>query len=193
MPATNAFPESIQTERLFIRTAKPGDGPAYNAAIVESLADLAPWLHWARTPPTLGVSELACRHAYGCFLLDEDMMALFFERSTGILIGGGGLHKADWKLRKFEIGYWGRSGFMGRGLITEAVTALADCAMTQLRANRLVLSVDERNVRSCRVAEKTGFVLEGTHRNADFDPNGQLRNLRVYAKTSALPLPDERP
>jgi RimJ/RimL family protein N-acetyltransferase len=185
MPAVDTFPESIQTDRLFIRTAKPGDGPAYNQAVVESLAELAPWLHWAKTPPTLEVSESACRHAYGCFLLDEDMMALFFERSTGTLVGGGGLHKADWKLRKFEIGYWGRTGYTGRGLISEAVTALADHAMVQLRANRLVLAVDENNVRSCRLAEKTGFVLEGTHRNADFAPNGQLRNLRVYAKTSA--------
>lgn len=185
MPSLDAFPESIETEQLLIRTARPGDGPVYNEAVVQSLSDLRPWLHWAKVAPTLEVSELACRHAYGCFLLDEDMMAMFFERKTGTLIGGGGLHKADWKLRKFEIGYWGRSGFTGRGLITEAVAALADHAMKELRANRLVLSVDEKNVRSCRVAERTGFVLEGTHKNADFGPDGQLRNLRVYAKTAA--------
>lgn len=185
MHTVNAFPESIETQRLLIRTAKPGDGRAYNEAVVASLPELSPWLHWAQTAPSLEVSELACRHAYGCFLLDEDMMALFFERDTGTLVGGGGLHKADWTLRRFEIGYWGRSGFTGRGLITEAVTALADHAMNPLRANRLELSVDEQNTRSCRLAERIGFALEGTRKNADFGPDGRLRNLRVYARTAA--------
>ena len=185
MSEVNTFPEALWSERLLIRTAKPGDGRAYNEAVVESLAALAPWLAWARTAPTLEVSEQACRHAYGCFLLDEDMMVFFFERSSGRLVGGGGLHKADWKIRKFEIGYWGRVGCTGQGLITEGVNALSDHAMEVLRANRLVLTVDERNLRSCRLAERSGFSFEGTHRNADLGPDGQLRNLRVYAKVPA--------
>lgn len=181
----NSLPEQLLSPRLLIRSARPGDGPAYNAAVLESLPELAPWLHWARTPPTLEVSEQACRHAYGCLLLDEDLMALFFERSTGRLVGGGGLHKADWKLRRFEVGYWCRSGHGGQGLITEAVNTLAEHALTVLRANRLVIQADERNLRSCRLAERAGFVHEGTHRNADFGPDGALRNLRVYARTPA--------
>ena len=185
MAAPNTFPEQLLSERLLIRVAKPGDGPAYNAAVVGSLPELAPWLHWATVAPTLEVSEQACRHAHGCFLLDEDLMAFFFERSSGSLIGGGGLHKADWKLRKFEIGYWCKTGSGGRGLITEAVNAMSEYAMNVLCANRLVLTVDDRNIRSWRLAERTGFVFEGTHRNADFGPDGKLRDLRVYAKTAA--------
>ena len=185
MTPINVFPDQLLSDRLSIRSAKPGDGPAYNHAVVESLAELAPWLHWAKTAPTVEVSELACRHAYGCFLLDEDMMAFFFERTTGQLVGGGGLHKADWKLRKFEIGYWGRTGYTGSGLITEGVRTLADHAISVLGANRLALTADERNVRSWKLAERAGFVLEGTLRNADFGPGGELRNLRVYAKTAA--------
>ena len=185
MPSPNTLPEQLLTERLLIRVAKPGDGAEYNAAVVESLPELAPWLHWATVAPTLEISEKACKQAYGCFLLDEDLMALFFERSSGHLIGGGGLHKADWKLRKFEIGYWCRTGFGAKGLVTEAVNAMSDHAMGVMRANRLVLTVDDQNIRSWRLAERTGFLYEGTHRNADFGPDGKLRNLRVYAKTAA--------
>lgn len=90
MPALNTLPEQLLTERLLIRVAKPGDGQVYNAAVIESLPELAPWLQWASVAPTLDVSERACRHAYGCFLLDEDLMALFFDRTSGVLIGGGG-------------------------------------------------------------------------------------------------------
>jgi RimJ/RimL family protein N-acetyltransferase len=185
MPAPNTLPEQLLTERLLIRVAMPGDGQVYNAAVVESLPELAPWLQWASVAPTLDVSEKACRHAYGCFLLDEDLMAFFFDRTSGVLIGGGGLHKADWRLRKFEVGYWCRTGSGGRGLITEAVQCLSDYAMNDLRANRLVLTVDDRNIRSWRLAERTGFAYEGIHRNADLGPDGQLRHLRVYAKTAA--------
>jgi len=185
MHAPNTLPEQLLSDRLLIRVAKPGDGPAYNAAVVESLAELSPWLAWAKTAPTLEESEAACRQAYGCFLLDEDLMAFFFERGSGQLVGGGGLHRADWKLRKFEIGYWCRTSFSGQGYITEAVNALSRHAMGVLRANRLVLTADERNLKSLRVAERTGFNYEGTHRNADFGPDGKLRCLRVYAKTAA--------
>lgn len=185
MNPSNILPEQLLSPRLLIRVAKPGDGAAFNAAVTESLPELSPWLHWAKEAPTAQASEEACRHAYGCFLLDEDLMAFFFDRSTGQLIGGGGLHKADWTLRKFEIGYWCRTGHGGQGLITEAVQVLADHAMNVLCANRLVLQADERNVRSWRLAERTGFRYEGTLRNADFAPNGQLRHLRVYAKTAA--------
>ena len=185
MTPPNTLPEQLMSERLVIRVAKPGDGQEFNAAVVESLQELAPWLHWATVAPTLEVSEEACRHAYGCFLLGEDLMTFFFDRSSGFLVGGGGLHKADWKLRKFEIGYWCRTGWAGRGFITEAVNTMSDYAMNVLRANRLALAVDERNIRSWRLAERTGFNYEGTHRNADFGPDGQLRNLRVYAKTAA--------
>ena len=184
MDASNSLPEQLQSARLLIRVARPGDGAEYNSAVVESLPELAPWLHWAQIAPSLEVSEKACKQAYGCLLLDEDFMALFFERSTGRLIGGGGLHKADWKLRKFEIGYWCRTGSGGKGLITEAVQAMAEHAMDAMRANRLVLTVDDRNVRSWQLAERAGFAYEGTHRNADFGPDGRLRDLRVYAKTA---------
>lgn len=185
MTATDRFPTELVSERLVIRPARPGDGSEFNEAVVESLPELAPWLHWAKEAPTVDVSEQDCRHAYGCFLLDEDMMVFFFERSTGKLVGGGGLHKADWKLRKFELGYWGRTTSIGKGLITEGANALADCAMSVLRANRLVLTCDERNGRSWKLAERIGFQFEGTMRNADFGPDGRLRNLRLYAKTSA--------
>ncbi|MBN8285719.1 GNAT family N-acetyltransferase [Zoogloea sp.] len=112
-------------------------------------------------------------------------MAFFFERGSGRLVGGGGLHKADWTLRKFEIDYWCRSGCGGQGLITEAVRTLADHAMTVLRAHRLELTVDDENRKSWQLAERAGFSLEGLHRHAGFTPQGKLRNLRVYAKTSA--------
>ncbi len=108
-------------------------------------------------------------------------MAFFLTRDGGELVGGSGLHKADWTLRQFEVGYWGRSRFSGAGLMTEGVRTLARHALDVLGANRVILTTDERNLRSQRLAERAGFEHEGTLRTDRLDLEGRLRNTRVYA------------
>lgn len=34
MQPLNVLPEMLETSRLLVRVAKPGDGPAFNAAVV---------------------------------------------------------------------------------------------------------------------------------------------------------------
>lgn len=138
----STFPEQIESERLIIRVARPGDGAAFNEAIMESLSELSPWLGWVTPPPTLEASEASCVAAHERFLRNEDLMAFFFLKDGGALVGGSGLHDADWDLRHFEVGYWGRSSFGGRGLMTEGVRALTDHALETLGATRVFLTTD---------------------------------------------------
>ncbi len=175
------LPETLESERLQIRVARPGDGAMFNEAVLESLPELAPWLGWVRPAPTLEKSEADCRAAHERFLRNEDLMAFFLAKDTGELVGGSGLHKADWTLRQFEVGYWGRARFAGSGLMTEGVRALARHAIELLGANRVFLTTDERNERSRRLAERAGFEFEGTLRHDRLDLEGKLRNTRVYA------------
>lgn len=176
------LPEQLETARLRIRVARPGDGPRFNEAVLASLSELSPWLSWVTPAPSVAASEADCRRAHARFLLNEDLMAFFFLKDDGTLVGGSGLHKADWKLRQFEIGYWGRSGYGGRGLMTEGVRALADHALQVLGASRVFLTTDARNERSWRLAERAGFEYEGTLRHDRPDLAGQLRDTRVYAR-----------
>jgi RimJ/RimL family protein N-acetyltransferase len=175
MKPTDQLPEQIETERLIIRVARPGDGAMYNAAVLESLQTLQPWLAWVTPPPTLEQSEQSCRRAYARFLLNEDLMVFFLLKSDGALVGGSGLHDADWKLRRFEIGYWGRERYGGQGLMTEGVNALAEHALRELAANRVLLSTDDANTRSWKLAERAGFTLE-------YDLAGHLRDTRMYSR-----------
>lgn len=177
-----SLPEQIESARLIIRVARPGDGPIFNAAILESLERLSPWLGWVTPVPTLEQSEESCRRAFARFLLNEDLMAFFFRKSDGVLIGGSGLHDADWNLRCFEIGYWGHSRFSGQGLVTEGVAALADHAIESLHASRVFLTTDDRNVPSWRLAERAGFELEGILRNDRKNLSGDFRNTRIYSR-----------
>ncbi len=180
----NQLPEQLETERLIVRVARPGDGPVFNQAIHDSHAELAPWLGWVTPAPSLAESEFSCRRAYARFLLNEDLMAFFFLKDGGDLVGGSGLHKADWNLRCFEVGYWGRTKYAGQGYMTEGVRALTEHALSQLQAARVFLTTDEQNTASWRLAERAGFSLEGTLRNERFNLQGKLRNTRVYARIS---------
>lgn len=182
MSFNNQLPEKLETERLLIRVAQPGDGTIFNEAILESLESLTPWLSWVTPVPSIEESELGCRRAYAKFLLNEDLMVFFFLKSDGTLIGGSGLHDVDWRLRRFEIGYWGRTRYCGSGLITEGVKALTEYALYDLLANRVFLSTDAKNIRSCKLAERAGFELEGTLRNERFNLMGQLRDTRMYSR-----------
>ena len=181
MPFLDRLPERLESERLLIRVARPGDGALFAQAIADSHAELAPWLGWVSPPPTPDEAEARCLAAHGRFERNEDLMALFLTRDGGELVGGSGLHKADWTLRQFEVGYWGRTRFAGAGLVTEGVRALARHAIEMLGANRVFLTTDERNLRSRALAERAGFEYEGTLRQDRLDLQGRLRNTRVYA------------
>lgn len=178
----STLPELIETERLVIRVARPEDAPSLHLAVRESIAELKPWLGWVSPPPTQDQSLASCKRAYARFLVNEDLMVLLFLKSDGTLVGGSGLHSVNWDLRHFEVGYWGRTGYCGAGLITEAVRALGEHALAELGATRVYLTTDERNGASWRLAERAGFELEGVLRNERRDFTGTLRNTRVYSR-----------
>lgn len=186
-PLLEFVPDSIVTPRLILRSPRASDGPALNAAVVESLEALQPYMPWAQTAPTLAQSEAECRRMQAKVLLREDLPMMMFERaadgSERGLIGGTGLHRIDWKVRRFEVGYWCRSSRVGEGFVGEAVEAITRCAFEQLQARRVEVRMDDGNERSWRVAERAGFTLEGVLRSQSLNPDGEPRDTRVYAKT----------
>jgi RimJ/RimL family protein N-acetyltransferase len=183
-------PERIETERMILRCPQPGDGAVVNAAIRESLDALRPFMPWAQSAPGLDESELVCRRAQARFRLREDLVLSMFERaadgSEGRYIGGCGLHRILWDVRRFEIGYWCRSSSAGQGFVTEAVRGLNRMAFDQLGARRVELRMDGNNERSRRVAERAGFTFEGVLRGDSLTPQGDVRDTRVYARVLGI-------
>lgn len=180
------LPEQFESERLIIRCPRPGDGQTIYEATIESLADLRRFpasMSWAMNAPSLESSETFCREGYANYQARKDLPLLLFLKSNGALVGASGLHRFNWKVPKFEIGFWCRSSLQGNGFITEAVNAITAIAFELLGAHRVVVYSDELNIPSWRVCERAGYELEGTMRNDRVDPDGTLRNIRVYAKT----------
>jgi len=181
------FPDSFDTERLTIRAPRLGDAPEIVQAVTESLNELRPWMPWAKEAPTIEGTEERLRKAMAKWITREDLLLHIYLKETKTWVAGSGLHRIDWETRTFEIGYWVRTKFAGQGYVTEAVNGIATFAFTHLRANRVEIRCDARNVRSAAVAKRCGFLLEGTFRHEDLGVEGDLRDTLVFSKIS----PDE--
>jgi RimJ/RimL family protein N-acetyltransferase len=116
----------------------------------------------------------------------SDLRLYLINKTTGQFIGSSGLHRIDWQVRKFEIGYWVNTPFSGQGYITEAVEGITNFAINELQANRIEIRCDSRNTRSARVAERLGFTMEGILRNDRCDVEGSLRNTVVFSKVRGV-------
>src|SRR3712207_6606144 len=92
------IPEAFETERLVVRIARPGDGPGVNAAIVESIEELKPWMPWAHPTPTAEQSEAHGRRAHAKFHGREDLHYRGWLKGTDTFVVGSGLHRIDWSV-----------------------------------------------------------------------------------------------
>lgn len=185
-PILRDFPHEFHTERLTIRCPMPGDGPAHYAAVAESLAELRPWLPWAMYEPSVEASEIFARQGYCKFLSRDDLPLVVLLKGTDIIAGGSGLHRIQWDVPKFEIGYWLRTSLVGRGYMTEAVAGISQFAFATLGAQRVEIRCDARNERSAAIPRRLGFVHEATLRHEARDHHSQeLRDTLIFAKIAA--------
>lgn len=183
MTNTIPYPFELMTERLVIRSPAVAVAPHMCEAIKESIETLRPWVPWATHVPSLKEEEENCAKTAQDFKDNKDFCLHLFLKSSGVFIGGSGLHRVDWSVPKFEIGYWVRSSYSGYGYITEAVAEITRFAFDELGAKRIEIRTSTRNVKSWRVPERLGFTLEGILRNNGRHIDGSLKDTRVYSRT----------
>ncbi|MEJ8547971.1 GNAT family N-acetyltransferase [Brevibacillus borstelensis] len=177
------FPCEFFTERLLIRMPKPGDGKAVFQAINASMAELKPWMPFAHYEQTEQDVELNIRESYVNFLKREDLRLLVFHKESGEFVASSGLHRINWAIPKLEIGYWIDTRFSGKGYMTEAVQGITSFAFEELKARRIEIRCDPRNVKSRAIPEKLGFALEGILHSDSLSADGkELRDTCVFAK-----------
>ncbi|KMY54985.1 acetyltransferase [Bacillus sp. FJAT-27231] len=177
------FPSELYSARLWIRMPMPGDGKMVYEAINVSREELQVWLPFAKHKQSLEETEANVREAHAEFLTRKDLRFHIFHKETGEFIGSTGLHRMNWNVPKFEIGYWIDTRQSGKGYITEAVEALTNFAFDVLQARRVEIRCDEKNSKSRAIPEKLGFYLEGTLRHDDVAVDGKdLRNTCIYSK-----------
>lgn len=89
----------------------------------------------------------------------------------------------------FELAYQLHDGgHAGRGYVTEAVQLLVDYLFAAKKEHRIHLVIVPENAASRRIAEKCGFVLEGTVRGAFFN-DGRNQDVLLYSLLRTDPRP----
>lgn len=183
-PAINwDFEPLFESERLIIRMPKLEDSEAVYEAIYRSAKSLKPHMIWAQKEPVREDVRESIRKAHAAFIAREDLRMHLFLKETGEFVGSSGLHRIDWAIPKFEIGYWVDDNFEGKGYMTEATNRIAKFAFEELAAQRIEIRCDRDNIRSRAVAERSGFELEGILRNDRLAASGlELRDTCIYSK-----------
>ncbi len=90
--------------------------------------------------------------------------------------------------RELELGYTVTPAARGRGAATWAVRALTEWAVRELDPLRIQLQISADNAASKRVAERAGYVYEGTLRSVHFK-QGARQDMEVWSRVPDDPAP----
>lgn len=149
--------ETLKTQRLVLRpftTADAGDVLAY--------ANDAEWVRYliniAHPFTKKDAEDFVERFSDPVGWDDFPMFAVTLE---GRVIGTVYLNALDRANERAELGYDLARKHWGKGLATEATSAVVDWAFRTYNLNKLYATCDPRNARSMRVLDKLGMKREG--------------------------------
>ena len=143
---------------------------------------LREWMPWVDATLTEGDTLAFIRASLEQFAGNNGFAAGIWSAAgkSETFAGVIGTHKINWMNRKVEIGYWVGEEFQGRGIVTEACRAVVTHLFCELDLNRIEIHCATANAKSCAIARRLGFTLEGTLREAELC-TGRYLDLHVFA------------
>ncbi len=169
-------PLEVATDRLSLRPFRPEDATQLFEATDASRETLLPWLPWASGENLDEAGALRCIRQFGADIERPDCpeyVVGIFDRESGEVLGGTGLHHVRPEVHEAETGYWIRQDRRAAGLCTEAVGAWIGCALRSKDEGgwglrRVVAHCSGPNEASARVCHKLGLRLETRARAARY-------------------------
>lgn len=151
------IPPAIKTKQLLLRSCIASDFDAIHSyAQIEALyryirpyVDEEPTRRMVATLMQPWMFEVGVWHGLIINLLDEKLA-----------IGDVVFRVDDAATRRIEIGYRLSPEYAGRGIISEAASAVLDMLFTELDITKVVARCDPRNVPSFKIMEKLGMKRE---------------------------------
>jgi RimJ/RimL family protein N-acetyltransferase len=131
---------------------------------------------WSGTPERLALQVLSALGAHWAVV----------EAESGILLGRAALKHLKFADGTAEVAYWTVPAARGKGVCPRAVDAMASWAFEVAGFHRLDLEHAIGNTGSCRVAEKTGFAVEGVRRSAWLQADGR-HDVHAHARLRCSP------
>ncbi len=153
----------LRDDQVVLRAFEVGD---VNALVVASNDPLVQLYTRVPTPYTVDDARDFVTGAAARRLFDESLDLAVAAREDDRLLGAIGIIVNRHDDARAEIGYWVHPDERGRGVAARALTLLSRWALAEARFVRLDLQAAVANAASIRVAERCGFVREGTLREA---------------------------
>lgn len=183
-PLLLPLPSELVGERIKLRPLRRGDGAELFAVVDRSRDHLRRFLPWVDKTQGIDDCEITARRLGAKWILREDLVLSIRLRGTDRLIGGTGLHRFDFEVRSFEVGYWIEKASEGQGFVREAVRLVAALAIRRLDARHVRIHCDATNERSARVPRALGFSEEARLRCNTTTPTGEVRDTLVFGLTA---------
>jgi aminoglycoside 6'-N-acetyltransferase len=177
----------IETERLFLRAYRLGDGHWYHPMALRNRDHLQ---KFEAGNAVMGIqseedAERIMREFVVEWLEGRAFFLAAFRRDSGAFAGQVYVGVPNPNLPEFEVGFFADADHEGHGYVSEAVTAVVSWLFRRLGAHRVRLECDDTNERSLRVAERCGFVREGHIRENHLWPDGSITGTLHYGLARA--------
>ena len=182
---TVAWPPEVDAgDGVVLRGPDPADAEGMVEAIASSLDELRPWMAWAAEPMTVDQQAVRMALASEQFALGAD--AHYTIVVDGEIGGSIGMHDRLGDPAAREIGYWRRTGFGGRGVVTRAVGAVVAVLAGQ-GFERVEIHCDAGNAPSASVAERAGFTLLRIEDDTERDAPASTMRTMVWERWLVSP------
>ena len=166
----------LSSPRLRLREVRDGDAAALFAihgdARVMRYWSYPAWTELAQAEQKIADIQRQRR--------EEDILIWAIADATSdLLIGSSAVFYLNLEQGRAEIGYSLHPDWQGHGLASEALQLVLGYAFNNLGLRRIEADIDPRNLPSCRLVERLGFVREGLLRER-WHVNGELCDSAIY-------------
>ncbi|MFD2762554.1 GNAT family N-acetyltransferase [Micromonospora eburnea] len=161
---------------LLLRPWEPPDAPVFLSAYQDPEIQ-----HWHTRQPASEDQVREWFEQYCQAWAQETGASWAVTRGGGEVLGRialGGMNLDDGVA---GCAYWVLPAARGAGVASRALTALSGWALGEAGFHRLYLDHSTRNLASCRVAVKAGFLLEGTKRSDAVHSDGR-HDMHLHAR-----------
>ena len=143
-----------------IRRYRPTDVDEIHEAVMESHAELSPWMVWCHDDYSRDDTATWVEGRPDAWKNNQEWGFVIVDENDQFL-GTVGIHRLDLLNGVGEAGYWVRTSATGRGVASTALLLLCDWVFAEKNFHRVEILAATDNFGSQKVAQKAGAVREG--------------------------------
>ena len=177
------LPTDIKTPRLHLRRFRVGEGKAYFDLIQNNKEYLQDFPTTVSRNTSVEESEIYIQKCIAQWYLQKIYCYAICEKGSEEIIGMMRIFEIDWEFPAAEMAYLLDDKYKGRGYVTEALQHTIEFCFDVLQMNKLHLRTNIVNKGSQAVAMKSGFALEGTHKQDYKTVSGEIVDILKFGLT----------